>query len=489
MVEGDVTLSYTWLAERSRALAHDLRGRGIAVGDRVLISLHNSRWSPVAYLGVWLAGGTPVAVNPALTVVELKYVVADATPRFYIVDSEVEDDGRNRIAEAMPADSTTWHYHTGDETSEHSLASLRGINTDDSPDRIHLSKTALILFTSGTTGHPKGVELEHDNLVWAMGAWNELVGVCDDDVVYAGLPLFHIYALVIIFVCSAAVGARIILAQGFPFPKFIDDLQRHKVTIFLSVPPVFEALATDRWGTAPAQFASLRLAVSAAAPLSQETYRKASRVLGDPAFYEGYGITETASIVSFGPLDAPHRVGSCGLPAPGVSIRIVDETGRECPQGVSGEIWIHSPGTMRGYRNNPEATAAVLTDGWYHSGDIGYLDADNYLFITDRLKDVLFVAGANVYPREVEEAIATCPGVDRTAVVRMKYPATGEAPCAFVVRTPGSNLSTVALLNHLKSHLAAYKLPKRVEFVDDIPTSPSGKVLRRELRLELERRQ
>ena len=251
------------------------------------------------------------------------------------------------------------------------------------------------------------------------------------------------------------------------------------MTFFPGVTPVYQAIAAMPLKRGAYDFSSLRLTMSGGAPIARTTTDAARVVLGDPPFYDGYGITETSPLISFGPLGSVQPPGSSGKPLPGVEVEIRDPAGAAVPVGEIGEIWTRSPAVMKGYYLDPEATAAAVVDGWYRSGDIGQLDADGFLYICDRVKDTIIVNGENVYPREVEAAILEYPGVLRTAVIRMQTSDTGEAPIAYIVPAEGTTLSVRELLRFLRERLAPFKLPRKFEMVAEIPTSPSGKILKR----------
>ena len=469
LVEEDRETTFGELHELANRVAADLRRKGIESGDRVMIVLPNSRWCIAAFFGCWKIGAIVVTANPALTARELGLQLAQSRPRAVIASAA-------RMATVRAADREVgggvkvW-------LAEDDMRELPA-----SPPVTPLlvaPAAAAILYTSGTTGVPKGAVLRHDGIYWAQQQWCDVLGLTEDDVVYAGMPLFHSYGLILLMVAAVMAGHRLVLRNGFEFPRVLRLVAEHRVTVLPSVPPVFQAIASLRWDDSAYDFSALRVIVSGAAPITAATIARAQQRLGNPTFLEGYGITETSTLITFGPLGAP--VGSVGRALPGVELRLVDGYGKQVATGERGEIWVRTPGLMAGYLDAPDATARAVTDGWYHTGDVGVLDADGNLRVVDRLTDLILVNGENVYPREIEEVIEQFPGVARTAVVRIPFDATGEAPLALVVATDGATICVRDLVAYLRERLAAFKLPRRVELVDAIPTSVSGKVARKEL--------
>ncbi len=466
------TLTYGELARNADALAEALIARGVCAGDRVVVLLPNTRVTVLAYLAIWKIGAIVVPTNPALTAFELTYIFEHSQPSAIIA-------GAPSLANARAA-------------LESSKGSVRGIFCDSSvPDAVSIaelpaasrphwhtemtSEVVSIMYTSGTSGRSKGVLVPHVGVEHSVAAWSERVELTTNDVVLAVLPFFHVYSNVLVLQATLLIGAKLVPLAEFRYPDILRVLSEHRITFFPAVPPMMLALAERTWDPGKYDLSSLRLIVSGGAPLPHETWQRVRDKLGVP-MYDAYGCTETSPILAVGPVSAPHRHGSCGQPAPGVTIRICDPSGTALPSMEPGEIRALTPGLMKGYYNDPAATAEAIVDGWYRTGDVGYLDADGYLFITDRIKDVIFVAGMNVYPREVEEAIHQFPSVGNAAVVRMQFKATGEAVMAYVVPAPEATIDTVELLAFLRERLAPHKIPKRIEIVDMIPTTASGKI-------------
>ena len=461
-------------------LAHALVEGGVQPGDRVAISGPNSRWCAAGYLAIWQAGAVPVALNHRLRGPAIRHILNDARPRSAVVEASLLPVFRTANDEAG-GPVTKW-FTIGQATADDDATEVSGLPAAEpmtpagGPHDL-----AALLYTSGTTGRSKGVMLSHANLLWAQDAFQRNNHITAGERMLLGLPLFHCYGLIPLFLGSLVTGVDQVLQNGFPFPRTLEVLSEHKISFFPSVPPVFQAIAALPWDPARYDFSALRLVVSGAATIAEETIKRARACLGEPTFVDAYGITETSTLISVGPLDAVIPVGAAGRPVVDVDVEIRDADGQALPAGQKGEICVRSPGVMQGYYNRPDATEEVLIDSWYRTGDVGHLDANGFLFISDRIKDMIIVSGENVYPREVEAAILEHPDVARVAVVRMATTDTGEAPRAFVVAREGAELRVPDMVRFLRQRIADFKLPRKYEFVDSLPTSPSGKVLKREL--------
>jgi long-chain acyl-CoA synthetase len=337
---------------------------------------------------------------------------------------------------------------------------------------------AAMLYTSGTTGHPKGAMLTHGNFLHNVASCVEVLKVQEDERVIVALPQFHSFMFTVGTLLPMLCGGGILLLKTLhPFKQVLEDIARHRGTILPAVPSFYRALLTvPEFGKLP-----LRLCVSGGAPLPVEVFNEFTRRFPFP-LREGYGPTESSPVATVNPIYGVNKPGSIGKPIPNVELSIRDEAGKELPVGAIGEICIRGGNVMRGYWNQPEETAKVLRDGWLYTGDVGYRDADGYYFITDRKKDMLLVNGINVYPREIEEIIYQFPGVKEAAVVGMPDPRKGEQPLAFVSPVEGQVLDERALLQFVRGKLADYKVPKRVIFMPVLPRNTTGKILKTTLR-------
>jgi long-chain acyl-CoA synthetase len=339
------------------------------------------------------------------------------------------------------------------------------------------------MFTAGTAGAPKAARLTHGNLLAnleQMQAYPGL-GLRPDDVALAVLPLFHIFGLNAVLGLALIAGASVVLVERFDPVSSMDAVREHGVTIVAGAPPLFAA-----WATAPgadaAALQSVRLAVSGGAALADEV-ADAFRARFNLPIWQGYGLTETSPTVTSSLVGGEPRMGSIGVPLPGVEVRLVDADGEDALAGDPGEIWVRGPNVFPGYWQDAGASAAVLTpEGWLRTGDVAVTDDDGYLYLVDRAKDLIIVSGFNVYPAEVEDVLVEHPGIAAAAVVGVAHPYSGEAVKAFVVAEPDRHLEEDEVIEFCAEHLARYKCPTAVSFVDELPQGLVGKVLRRELR-------
>jgi long-chain acyl-CoA synthetase len=335
------------------------------------------------------------------------------------------------------------------------------------------------LYTSGTTGRPKGAELTHANLAANVEVMaSDLVRAGPDDVILGGLPLFHSFGQTCGLNTAIRVGACLTLVARFTPAKVLEVLERDRVTVFEGVPTMYTGLLAEprRAGLA------LRVCVSGGAALPVELLRGFEEAYGC-VILEGYGLSETSPVATFNHPDRPRKAGSIGTPIHGVELRLVDEFGRDVPAGEIGEIAIRGHNVMKGYWRRPDATAEAIPDGWFRSGDLARVDDDGFYFIVDRRKDLIIRGGYNVYPREIEEILYEHPAVAEAAVIGVPHPALGEEVAAAVVVKPGATASPEDLRDYVKGQVAAYKYPRRICLLDALPKGPTGKILKREIRL------
>ncbi len=352
----------------------------------------------------------------------------------------------------------------------------------DPPDGL-----ALIQYTSGTTADPKGAMLTHDQLIANMDQMEHVpsMKILADDVVLLVLPLFHIYALNVILGMSIRGGATAVLVERFEPGGSLDLIERHGVTLLPGAPPMYVEWLDEPEGRRSA-FDSVRMAVSGAAPLAAEVLQRFRQRFG-VTIWDSYGLTEAGPAVTSNAAGPEARPGSIGLPIPGLEVRLVEEREgklEDVEEGDPGEILVRGPAVFRGYWRKPEATATTLVDGWLRTGDVAYRDEDGYLFLVDRTKDLIIVSGFNVFPKEVEEALARLPQVAEAAVIGIPDPRTGEAVKAMVVLNEGATTTPESLADGVSQFLARFKVPKEIEIVSEIPRHPTGKILRRALRGE-----
>jgi long-chain acyl-CoA synthetase len=343
----------------------------------------------------------------------------------------------------------------------------------------------VILYTSGTTGTPKGAELTHDNLMSNVETiLDTLIQIQPDDVVLGALPLFHSFGQTCGLNSCMKAGGTLTLLPRFDPDKAFEIIQRDKVTIFEGVPTMYVGmLHSDK--ADEADTSCLRLCVSGGSAMPGEVLRAFEEKFGCKIL-EGYGLSETSPVASFNHPDRERKVGSIGTPIDGVEMRVVDEDGNEVEQGEVGEIAIRGHNVMKGYWRKDDATAEAIKDGWFHTGDMAKVDEDGYFFIVDRKKELIIRGGYNVYPREVEEALYGHPAVAEVAVVGMPDDKMGEEVGAAVVLKPGQDVSVEELRDYAKNEVASYKYPRKIWLVDELPKGPTGKILKREVELPSE---
>jgi long-chain acyl-CoA synthetase len=342
---------------------------------------------------------------------------------------------------------------------------------------------AAILYTSGTTGKQKGATLSHGNLVSNSFAAAHVQGITTEDRLLLFLPLFHVFGQNAIMNTAFAAAATVVLQRRYDPLETLQVIERDQVTMFYAVPTIYIGLLNA--GVSPERLGSVRYYFSAAATMPVDIAERWKATYARP-IVEGYGLTETSPFASYNH-EWHHRPGSVGTPIENVEITILDADDREVSSGAWGEICIKGPNVMLGYWNRPEESAEAIRNGWFHSGDIGYMDDDGYIFIVDRVKDMINAAGYKIWPREVEEVLFQHEAIKECAVVGLADPEKGEIPAAYVVLRDGASLSADAFDAYCRQHLAAYKVPRRVEFVATLPKSATGKILKRVLRDEANR--
>ncbi|CAM5644862.1 long-chain fatty acid--CoA ligase [Kitasatospora aureofaciens] len=469
---GDDTVSYRTLDQDSAHMAGLLHDRGVKPGDRVAIMLPNTPEFAIAYFGVLRVGGVVVPMNPLLKSREVAYYLGDSGARLLFAGRAVADEARTGAQQAE-ADAIVVDPGGFDEL----LAS--GPPAEDVLDR-HEDDTAVILYTSGTTGQPKGAELTHANLTRNCEiVATEVLELTADDVMFGGLPLFHAFGQTCTLNAVVASGACLTLLPRFDAGQALRILAVHGVTVFAGVPTIFSRLLQPPDRDAY-DVSRLRLAICGGAAMPVQVLRAFEAAFACVVL-EGYGLSETSPVASFSHLDAPRKPGSIGTPIQSVQMRVVDNSGDEVSLGETGEIVIRGHNVMKGYWRRPEATAAAMRGGWFHTGDLGRVDQDGYFWIIGREKDVIIRGGYNVYPREIENVLYEHPAVADAAVIGLPNPDLGEEVGAAVVLRPGATTTAEELRDYVKRQVAAYKYPRKVWIVDTLPKGATGKILKREI--------
>ncbi|MEU7905007.1 long-chain fatty acid--CoA ligase [Actinoplanes sp. NPDC049118] len=463
---GDAVVSFAQLDGAAARVAGLLRDRGVVPGDRVGIMLPNVPQFAAAYYGILRAGAVAVPMNVLLKPREVAFYLADSQARLVLAWHGFAEDA---AAGAAAAGTGCLVVTPGD------FEALLGATTpQDGVVERAAGDTAVILYTSGTTGTPKGAELSHANLTRNAEVAVGLLGLTPVDTVLGALPLFHTFGQTCGLNAAVAAGACLALVPRFDPQAVLETIHRHRVTVFEGVPTMFVALLSHP-ERASFDVDSLRLCASGGAALPVEVMRAFEEAYGC-VILEGYGLSETSPIASFNHADRERKPGSIGTPVAGVEMAL-----REVEDGV-GEIVIRGHNIMKGYWGRPDATAeAIDEDGWFRSGDLARMDEDGYFFIVDRKKDMIIRGGYNVYPREVEELLYEHPAVREAAVVGAAHAALGEEVCAAVALKAGATVTPDELREHVKAQAAAYKYPRHVWIVDELPKSPTGKILKREI--------
>ena len=472
---GEQMLTYAELDRAARGIATSLRARGIEPGERVAILVPNLPEFTMTYFGILYAGCTVVPLNVLLSAPEVAYHLEDSSAVLLVAHPLFESAARDGAGQAnVPV---VMSGGKGDDT----VASLAAADPLDTVHATSPTDTAVILYTSGTTGKPKGAELTHSNLfINCTVVVPRLLPVTRDDVMLATLPLFHSFGQTCIQNASISIGATFTLLPRFTPEDAFEIMERDRVTVFAGVPTMYFALLhheSDR----TYDLSALRLCMSGGAAMPVEVM-KAFEAKYPVKILEGYGLSETSPAASFNTLDKPRNEGSIGYPVWGVEMCIQGDDDQLLPDGERGEICIRGHNIMKGYLNRPEATKEALRGGWFHSGDIGIRDEDGSYRIVDRKKDMIIRGGFNVYPREVEEVLYAHEAIIEAAVLGQPHESHGEEVKAVMVLAPGKEVSAEEIIAYCKERLAAYKYPRIIEFSESLPKGPTGKILKRELR-------
>ena len=449
-------------ADQVRRVAGGLTALGLGPGDVLATMLPNRRELATILFAGWSAGATVTPVNPALTADEAGYQLQDAGARLVVVDE------------------TSAEVLKGAGVKRVTLDELMSTPGQDTPRAARRDDLALLIYTSGTTGHPKGVMLDHANVTAMVRMLVVRWSVTEADRALVPLPLFHVNGLVASVLTPLSAGGSVVILERFSRSGFWEEVKRWRPTYFSLVPAMYLMFNAMPDGLAP-DTSTLRFCVCGAAPIPAEQLERFYRRFGIPIL-ESYGLSETTVGVSSNPLDGPRKPGSVGVPFPGIDVRIVDDHDRTAPCGEAGEITVRGPNIMRGYLGKPTESRAALRGGWLHTGDVGYLDSDGYLFIVDRKKDMIIRGGENVYPKEIENVLGSHPAVLEAAVVGKQDQILGEVPVAFVALKEPGGANDAELAEYARDRLAPYKLPEEFRIVDALPRNPVGKVLKGELR-------
>jgi len=474
----DATSSITYAAlDRAAAgVARALHQRGIQPGDKVALLVPNVSEFTIAYFGILYAGAAVVPINVLAAAPEVEYFLKDSESRLLIVHPLFAEPGRKGAERAgVPV------VMAGGEGAD-TVAALAATDPLDAPHPTGADDTAVILYTSGTTGLPKGAELTHSNLFLNCAfVVPRLCPIARENLrALATLPLFHSFGQTCIQNATIAAGGSFTLLPRFEPKAAFELMERDRITLFAGVPTMYFALLHYE-GERSFDVSSLELCMTGGAPMPVEVMTAFEKRF-EIEILEGFGLSETSPVASFNVVDKPRKAGSIGYPVWGVDMAIMDENDVPLPDDERGEICIRGHNVMKGYWNREDATKETMKNGWFHSGDIGYRDADGCYWIVDRKKDMILRGGFNVYPREVEEVLYQHPAVVEAAVIGVAHESHGEEVKAVVALGAGKSASTDELIGFCKERLSAYKYPRIVEIVAELPKGPTGKILKRELR-------
>jgi long-chain acyl-CoA synthetase len=474
---GELEITYSELDAATARVAGMLRERGVQPGDRVGVMLPNVPEFALAYYGVLRAGGVVVPMNVLLKEREVAFYLADSGATLLFAWHELPQVAQQG---ALSADTAVVEVEAGAFEQLSAAVPAADVVADRAP-----TDTAVILYTSGTTGKPKGAELTHTNLAMNVKASRKLFDLTSEDVVLGALPLFHAFGQTCGLNTALSVGASLALLPRFSPGAALETIARDGVTVFQGVPTMYAALLhhpeRERFDTS-----ALRVCVSGGAALPVELLRAFEDAFGC-MIMEGYGLSETSPVACFNHPDRTRKPGSIGTPIEGVEMKLVDDERRDVAGDEVGEIAIRGHNVMKGYWNRPDATeAAIDSDGWFYSGDVGRIDEDGCFFIVDRKKELIIRGGYNVYPREVEEVIYEHPAVREAAVIGVPHDELGEEIAAAVALQPGAEVTESELRGYIKANIAAYKYPRHVWFVEELPKGATGKILKRAIEVPVD---
>jgi long-chain acyl-CoA synthetase len=474
-------LSYAELDAAARCCASGLVRLGVRPGDKVAVMLRNVPEFVIAYFGALKAGACVVPVNTMLKAAEIAYQLEDSDAALCIVEESLLPEAQQAFAGVEACN----HLVVVGKQVPRPCQSFTQMLETGQPDfdtvQTRSDDSAVILYTAGSMGRPKGAELSHFNMFFnAALTADRLCGITAEDIALAVLPLFHSFGQTCVMNATLYAGGTLTMQPRFDTDRVLQTIQRDRVTLLLGVPTMYWYLQHYP-GAEKYDWSSLRLCCSGGAALSTELMQEFQERYG-LSIFQGYGLSETSPVACFNLPVQPPRPASIGKPIYGVQMRIVDERDNELPPGEVGEIMIRGHNVMKGYYKRPGPTAEAMRGGWFHSGDLGRKDNDGYFFVVDRKKDLIIRGGLNIYPREVEAVLLAHPAVTEAAVVGIPDEVMGEEIKAFVVLESDETVDTEDLIEYARGRLAAYKYPRYIEFRTDLPKDAAGKVIKRQLR-------
>jgi long-chain acyl-CoA synthetase len=472
----DERVTYAQLDDKVVAFANLLKSKGVSKGDKVILNTVNSPEFVYIYFGTVRNAAIIVPINPMLTLEEMKYIASDSQAKFLVIHEGV------MMKQGLTPDTLSEALGVKVILINEALMEEAGAAPKDDYDLVTSGgEISTFLYTSGTTGRPKAAMLTHDNLV--TNAWQCVINLeaREDDVLMCVLPLFHVFAFTTCILLPLIDGETIDIVESFMPKTVISELLEKQVTLFLGVPAMYMVLIEA--GKKDIKFPKLRTAVCGGSALPIEIYNQVRDIVGLPII-EGYGLTEASPACFFNPPSGTQKPGSIGTVMIDIEYRIGGENDEDLPPDEVGELLLKGPNVMLGYYGREEETAETLRNGWLHTGDLAQKDEDGYVYIVDRKKDMAIVSGLNVYPREVEEVLYKHPKVKDAAVIGVPDDLRGEKIVAYIVLKEGEDIHSREILRWMKERLAVYKIPRKIEFRDDLPRNNTGKIMKRMLREE-----
>lgn len=472
--------TYAQLAADIEYCAGAFEWRGIGQGDKVALLLPNCEEFLISYYAIIGLGATVVPINPTYKPQEIAYILTDAQVKGVVAMGQIAE-GFVKMAEQEPAISKllilTTHSPVAGLESVSDLLTEQKIPTHW--PELKDDDVAVLLYTSGTTGRPKGAMLTHKNMISNARSTGEHIEFSAEDVIICVLPMFHVFCMTVCMNMSVLFGSRMIILPRFSPQETIETIKKQQITFFVGVPTMYTMMLNTP-GAQKEDFQSLKFGISGGSALPVEIWEQFQKKYAIKII-EGYGLSEASPVCSFNPL-TKQKSGSIGQEIPDVTVKIFNDQGEELPNGQIGELVVQGPNVMLGYYNNPTATAEAIKEGWLYTGDLATMDNEGYLYIVDRKKDMILVGGYNVYPREVEEVIYRLPEVEEVAVVGVPSEIYGEKVKAFIKFKTGQSLSEEAIIEFCTQNMAKYKVPKEIIYLPELPKNSTGKILRRLLK-------
>ena len=489
IILGDRKITYQKLVEEIVRISSNLISLGLKPQEKVGLLLQNSPEFVISYFAVLKAGGIVVPLNNFLQVDELRFILENC--RVEMLISELSQEEKISVLRLRIDHLHQVIFVDGEGGDFLSFSQFKKVEPGRWPV-LDIDGVAVILYTSGTTGYPKGAMLSHHNLIANVRACSQATSLRSGDCFLCVLPMFHSFCFTASVLMPLFAGGKIVIfVKMRPFSAVIKGIMRRRVNILVGIPSLFQILADLKlpWFLRLPFFSFLmpiKLAISGADKLPVKVLEAFNKKFKFPLL-EGYGLTEASPVVSVNPLDMKRKAGSVGLPLPGIQVKIVDQSGETLPANQIGELIVKGPNVMKGYLNRPEETRQVLKEGWLSTGDIARIDEDGYIYIVDRKNDLIIHHGLNIYPREVENVLYCIPQIGEVAVIGVKEERRGEIAVAMVVLKPDEKITEREIISFARQQLAPYKVPRQVIFKEALPKTATGKIAKKALKLELNR--